>query len=391
VVAIVDFKSAATEGKWISVASDGKDSTNANETDASKQKLKQTLTEIILSENLVVLAGLGTSVYITDPTGRRVAPSMAVLWAAVEQAAGKEFEGVKSSVRYVRPDAGDDIELLLSQCQMAERFSPNDSVKNFIASAESLIVDRCRFVNEETKLGAHESFLRKAARRSTRLPRLKLFTTNYDLCFEAAASHVRFVAVDGFSHTQPQEFDGIHFGYDFVRRGHDREAPEYIPNVFHLYKLHGSVDWELRGLQVVKTPAPPRPLIIYPRYSKFESSYDQPFIEMMSQFQLSLRQPNSGLLVIGVGFNDHHISQPIMSAVRANVGLKAAIVGPSLKEKENQNASLASVSSLIGKGDWRLTLIASTFEDLVSFLPDLVAETEGELYQQRVRSLGKSK
>ena len=387
----MDFKSAATDGRWVSTDADEANQDKANEVSTSRLKLKQALTEILLSENLVVLAGLGTSLHVTDGNDKPVAPSMSDLWAAVEQASGKGFEGIKSSVCYRSPGDRDDIELLLSQCQMAERFSPSKAVNEFMARAESLIVEKCRFVTESTKLGGHESFLRKAARRSTRLPRLRLFTTNYDLCFEAAASHVRFVAVDGFSHTQPQEFDGLHFSYDFVRRGHDREAPEYIPNVFHLYKLHGSVDWELKGTQVVKTLQPQKPLIIYPRYSKFESSYDQPFLEMMSRFQLSLRQPNTGLLVIGVGFKDHHISQPVMSAVRANVGLKAAIVSPSLKKKGNENASIATVNSLIEKGDWRLTLIASTFEHLVSFLPDLVAETEEELYRQRVRSVGETK
>jgi hypothetical protein len=41
---------------------------------------------------------------------------------------------------------------------------------------------------------------------------MKLFTTNYDLCFEEAAARSRFVTVDGFSHAMPQEFDGAYFG-----------------------------------------------------------------------------------------------------------------------------------------------------------------------------------
>jgi hypothetical protein len=385
----MEFKSATTDGKWQSTLPDPTNQAALDGPNAPKQKLRQILTDILLSENLVVLCGLGTSLLVKGNDGQRLAPTMTDLWAAAEEMAGKKFEEIKTTVKYVKPPPGDDIELLLSQCQMSERFAPCKLVNDFVMKAEGTIVDKCRFVKGDTTLSSHESFLRKVGRRSTRLPRLKLFTTNYDLCFEIAASHVRFVAVDGFSHTQPQEFDGIHFSYDFVRRTQDGEAPDYIPNVFHFYKLHGSVDWELRGLQVFKATNPPKPLIIYPRYGKFESSYDQPFIEMMSRFQLSLRQPNTGLIIVGAGFNDHHITQPVLSAIRANVGLKAAFVSPSLKDAPKE--PIANINSLIDKGDWRLTLVASTFEDLVSFLPDLIAETEEELHFQRVHAAGEKK
>ena len=63
---------------------------------------------------------------------------------------------------------------------------------------------------------------------------------------------------------------------------------------------------------MTKTIEPAKTLDDYPRYSKFESSFDQPFIELMSRFQLSLREPNTGLIVVGFGFNDHHMAEPIM-------------------------------------------------------------------------------
>ena len=31
--------------------------------------------------------------------------------------------------------------------------------------------------------------------------------------------------------------------HDFVHRSQDRDVPDYLPNAFQLYKLHGSVDW----------------------------------------------------------------------------------------------------------------------------------------------------
>ena len=385
--ACMKFLSAATGSEWATcVAPEGSDDIARAQAQNHRQKLDQLLTEVLLSENLVVLAGLGTTLCLNKIGVPRIAPGMSDLWAAAAQKAGPRFEELKAKVSYSTSSNGENIEALLSQCQLSQALRPAPDVAQFIADSEALIVEKCRFVNDTTDLTVHESFLRKVARRSTRQPRTKLFTTNYDLCFETAASHTRFIVVDGFSHTQPQEFDGSYFAYDVVRREQDRETSDYIPNVFHLYKIHGSMDWELRVSQIIKTPLPAKPLIIYPRHSKFEASYDQPFIEMMSRFQVAVRQPNTGLLVVGFGFNDPHIWQPIMSAVRSNVSLKAMIVDPALASSPKD--PVKQIESLIKAGDSRLVLLATGFEDLVQILPDLVAATEDERHRERLRSLG---
>jgi hypothetical protein len=387
----IEVLSAGTGKDWVEIPELARaDELASDKGEDLRQRLNQLLTEVLLSENLVVLAGLGTTLYIRDEKGNRCGPTMPQLWDEVAKKAGEHFEAIKEKVRYSTPkEGGDNIELLLSHCLLSERLEPNKQIGEFVAGAERLIAERCRFVKPGTSLSSHESFLRKVARRNPRKPRLRVFTTNYDLTFETAASHLRFVVVDGFSHTQPQEFDGSHFGYDFVVRSQDREVPDYLPNVFYLFKLHGSVDWELDSGQITKKQIPPKPLIIYPRMSKFESSYDQPFIELMSRFQLSLREPNTGLLVLGFGMNDHHIVQPVMSAIRANIGLKAAIVGPSLKTSKNE--AIQSIRSLIQEGDWRLSLVNAKFEEVVPLLPDLVKETEAEQHRARLRTLEKTK
>jgi hypothetical protein len=387
----IEILSAGTGKDWVKIPEPTRGDEVGNDTGEDlRQRLNQLLTEVLLSENLVVLAGLGTTLYIKNENGSPCGPTMSQLWDGVAKMAGKSFEAIKKQVRYSTPaEGGDNIELLLSHCQLSERLEPNTEIGQFVAGAEKLIVEKCRFVGPGTNLSSHELFLRKVARRNPRKPRLKVFTTNYDLTFESAASHLRFVVIDGFSHTQPQEFDGSHFGYDFVVRSQDREVPDYLPNVFYLFKLHGSVDWELGSGQVTKKQIPTKPLIIYPRMSKFESSYDQPFIELMSRFQLSLREPNTGLLVLGFGMNDHHIVQPVLSAIRANIGLKAAIVSPSLKA--GKNAAIQSIRALIQDGDWRLSLLNAKFEEIVSLLPDLVKETEAEQHGARLRALEKTK
>src|SRR5579859_6020669 len=195
------YLSASTE-KWIDTAqaqSPTSDDKQAQDRDA--KKLEQMLSDILLSENLVVLAGLGTSMCATDANNKRVSPTMSEIWTAAAGQEGLDINEIKRAVRYVTPSDGDNIELLLSRCQLAQTIQEAELIGHFIKRTEDLIVKMCGFVKDGTDLSTHSTFLRKVARRSPRKPRMKLFTTNYDLCFEAAATKARFVVIDGFSHS----------------------------------------------------------------------------------------------------------------------------------------------------------------------------------------------
>lgn len=354
----------------------------------------EALSQLLLSENLVVLSGLGSSMDLVDAEGKPIAPGMSDLWDAAKAKAGAKFGKVLAQVHYgISNGQRGNIEDLLSHCQMVLQLEADDNdntVKGFVEATESIIAEKCRFPGAGVRPATHETFLRRVARRSPRLPRTRIFTTNYDLCFEVAANSTRFVVVDGFSHTFPQEFDGGYFSYDLVKRERDREAPDYVTNVFHLYKVHGSVDWERQEDRIIKTPNTSNPCLIYPRQGKYQSSYDQPFLEMMSRFQIALRQPNTGLLIVGFGFNDAHLVQPIMSAVRSNVSLRVMIVDPAFKKpddgEDNRKSEIMEIEKLIEGGDSRLSLLAARFGEFVPIIPDLVAKTEDEVHGERART-----
>lgn len=351
--------------------------------ESNRTLLIRFLSEVVLSARLTVLCGLGTSLVVRDAKQKQIAPTMKDLWDEARAKVGQEFDEILKRVKYTTPSYGDNIELLLSRCLISERFEGDGSVTKFVDTVEDLIANRCRFVDNNTDLKLHQDFIRRLAKRPVRQSRMQLFTTNYDQCFEAAATHSRFVVIDGFSHGMPQEFDGAYFEYDFVKRGLSTESPDFIPNVFQLYKLHGSVDWAANGATVTKEIKPKKPLMIYPRFNKFEASYDQPFIEMMSRFQLLLRQANVGLLIIGFGFNDDHVAQPIISAVRSNVNLKVLIVDPGIKAMKSKAA--AEIRHLAEQGDPRICLLDAGFEEFVPLIPDLAMETEEDKHLDRIR------
>ena len=385
------FKTYQYSKHWTDTQASAGDPTAMEEAKRAKQQLESILSSILLSENLIILTGLGTSLCIKDTANNSIAPTMSDLWKLVEKAT-KDFDTILNNVHHPKDASGgwiQDIETLLSRCQMSVELQDDAVVRAFIAAAEDIIVKSCSFLGHlppGAGLPIHESFLRKIARRPTRLQRAKLFTTNYDLCFETAAGTAGFVVIDGFSHTNPQEFDGIHFGYDIVRRDPDSEVPSYISNVVQLLKLHGSVDWDRTANgQVLRSSSPKKPVIIYPRSGKFESSYSQPYFEMMSRFQAALRLPNTGLLIVGFGFNDTHLVGPLNSALRSNASLRLVAVGPSYESKPPQ--FVQNLESLIAAGDRRLSVLAAGFEDVVGIIPDLQAPSEEEQHQARIKKV----
>lgn len=410
--------SSKTNGQWLTVAPPLPPVPGAAQPgapipeDPAKAEVKRALSDVMRCSNLVVLAGLGTSLCVQPvfANGPK-APTMGDLWqqiGAKQNAAavavnpnGLNFQELLGLVGH--PPARTDIEALMSRCRLAESFlagAQREEVAKFVALAEAHIIAATNFLAHDHPLPVHAEFLRRAARRPQRKSRMKVFTTNYDRCFEEAGRQGRYVVVDGFSHTFPPTFDAIHFTYETVRRLGDTESFDPIPNCFHLYKLHGSVDWQRQETsgEIMKWTAGGKPVLIYPRNSKYELAFEQPYLEMIGAFQTAVREPDTGLLVVGFGFNDNHLAEPIMSAIRSNLSMKIVVVSPGLAPWNNgvadgpgecgNNKYLFQLRSLAAAGDARITLLNCGFEQMVPLVPDLAAETDLERHVARLRNIG---
>jgi hypothetical protein len=360
--------------------------------------------------NLMLLTGAGSSFCIQNPADTKLtsktAPGLGDLWTAVQDFAGREEF---SKVIGIIPGGKDirDIEKLLTQCKLYVALFGDSSgngkdVAIFIRKAESAILARVDFVDERTDLTAHQSMLRKMARRGVRKPRTKVFSTNYDLAFEYAARSLRFVVVDGFSHAAPPVYDRANFGLDIVRREGAKDAPDYYENVVQLYKLHGSIDWRRTSADIVRgRGSEGEPVLIFPRDSKYQEAFHPPYLDMMSAFQTALREPDTTLFVAGFSFNDSHLAQPVLAALESNMSFKMLVCDPAflpdeaIKENpilvaaggEPANSFHKRLLRLADAGDQRIALVHGRFEDLSMVLPDLVAETERERHAQRLRGL----
>lgn len=373
---------------------------------AAKEELKTFLLSSLQMQHVVVLAGSGTSLGSATK-----GPSMWALWdycvnsnpgsgnaqRTITPVAGKVIADIGYDVSVEK----ENIEALLSRCEAFLQVKDNGGVEAFITASKKVILDKCsEFLEaaDANQLAAHRTFLHRLSRRRVRDSRLKLFTTNYDLCFETAAGRQGLVVLDGFSFTQPRHFDPRFFLYDIVRRpttGDEVGTP--LEGVFHLYKLHGSVNWSrsIDGeIEVVTKPTPESACLIYPAKGKYQQSYVQPHLELVSQYFSVLREPNTCLIVTGFGFNDDHLSEPILAAVRTNPHLRLIIVNPSAddltarpKEKNKYWDTLFGLA----KQSEDVWLINATFGDFAEMIPDLKSLTPAQRLTRDIKQLAGTK
>ena len=278
-------------------------------------------------KHLVILAAAGTSL----DNGSNKGETRNGLWKSGRDTIKQLYKELLPCDNKLRRIANDkDIEAFLSHILLVEKISEEKAsrLKPLREQLEKIIRDACQLELDSSN-APHKTFLDKITARKASEPRVQLFTTNYDTLFEQAAQEGGYAVIDGFSFTFPRTFSGRYFDYDIVQRERTilKDEESFVSKVFHLYKMHGSLTWERteqgRIQQVNSTESP---LIVYPASDKYESSYEQPYFEMMSRFQQALRRENTLLIVIGFGFRDKHIQNVILEAVNQNPSFQLVIV-----------------------------------------------------------------
>jgi len=386
------FKAPASD-EWCALPVDGQDKDQEVKTKAARDSLKETLLTSLQMQHVVVLAGSGTSL---DPVG---GPSMKDLWdAAIGKPPNERATKTAGKINYNLQAPTTNIEEFLSKSEAYLQVTDDTDVKSFVNSCKKVILEKCSTFLNVGKLEAHKTFLHRLSRRRVRDPRLKVFTTNYDLCFEQAASALGGVVIDGFSFTPPRHYDPRYFGYDIIRRPRASEDQgNYLEGVFLLYKLHGSVNWarDINGvIQEKINPSPDEACLIYPARGKYQQSFLQPHLESMSQYLAALREPNTYLFAIGFGFNDDHLSEPILAAVRSNPHLRLIIADPGIMHRESEgnkaNPYWQNFFTLAKNGE-DIWFLNASFQDFAKLVPDLKSLTPADRLMKTIQSITEKK
>ena len=368
---------------------------------ARNKAIKTNCQEALKSENLVILTGAGSS---KDGDGKLISEIWNWIFEDAKNSEKLDLKKILSLIGNSEIDKNNLEELLSrleierkarknrgSECDKICSISKNDpnsccQICKAIKEINAQIKDLCSKPNSEPK--THKDFLTKilAARKKTS-PRAKIFTLNYDTFFEDAASDIKAVVIDGFCFNEKRIFNSTDFDLDIVQRENSRIHKEenFYDKVFHLYKMHGSVTWKLEGREIKKLDKRQidEPLLIYPNASKFEESYQMPFYEMISRFQISLRATNTTLMIIGYSFGDAHVNRMIEEAVDSNLSLKVIVVDLNIekvddKKTKEESENLRNMLINHAKNSARIMFFGARFKEFVEALPEISYENERE-------------
>lgn len=142
---------------------------------------------------------------------------------------------------------------------------------------------------------------------------VEIFTTNYDLLMEQALEDLEVPYFDGFVGSRRSFFD--------LRAVEDNLIPTHWSR---LWKIHGSINWYqetiddekkvYRSSEIKKNASH----LIYPSHLKYEESRKMPYLALIDQLNRFLRKKSSFLILSGYSFNDGHLNDTIVNALKSN-------------------------------------------------------------------------
>lgn len=142
---------------------------------------------------------------------------------------------------------------------------------------------------------------------------IEIYTTNYDLLMEQALEEIEVPYFDGFVGARRSFFD--------LRAIENNLIPIHWTR---LWKIHGSINWYLseeKNQKIVYRSSEIKigaSHLIYPSHLKYEQSRKMPYLAMIDQLNKYIRQKSSFLIISGYSFNDEHLNDTIINALKSN-------------------------------------------------------------------------
>jgi SIR2-like domain len=145
---------------------------------------------------------------------------------------------------------------------------------------------------------------------------VEIFTTNYDLLLEQALDDLEVPYFDGFVGSVRSFFD--------LRAVEENLIPIHWSR---LWKIHGSINWfqetKDEEKKVFRSSSSALPNddashLIYPSHLKYEESRKMPYLALIDQLNRFIRKKSSFLVLCGYSFNDGHLNDAILNALKSN-------------------------------------------------------------------------
>ena len=243
-------------------------------------------------------------------------------------------------------------------------------INQVIKEARNFILEKC--LNEENikdkrdseLLEVYKTFYKKLLTRNSTLPRLNIFTTNYDLYSERAMDSLGIHYVNGFTGGISKYFNPTIFNYALAEKMDLSQSKwNVIDNFFYLYKIHGSVNWvenddegKLFKIQEIQDPTfntlkDKETVMIHPTPLKYNASLGSPYSDLFREFQKKLMQNNNILVAIGYSFSDEHINNLIFQAFTIP-SFRLIIIGNPSPDRDNKDTNITKLQKLDDSRIW---------------------------------------
>ena len=153
---------------------------------------------------------------------------------------------------------------------------------------------------------------------------VEIFTTNYDVLIERSLEHARVPVFDGFVGSYAPYFSPDAIENDLTMPGYEWSR---------LWKLHGSINWDLRQGSVVRTTGACAGEMILPSHRKYDESRKQPYLALIDRLARSMAREGALLITCGYSWSDDHINAVILAALDTHPANHAiALVYPELAD-----------------------------------------------------------
>lgn len=308
--------------------------------------LRQTLAQDKKPIGFFISAGCPLSVEMDDTTKWPLIPDM------------KRLSGyVSSKLKSTDPSKPSDFDRLVVELKLAKKDENNlEDILSFIRSLKDvahgggivrglkeneligLEADICKHIVEKIRvdLPNRNTPYHKFARWIGSIDRdksIEIFTTNYDLLMEQALEDTSIPYFDGFVGSRQPFFD--------LRSVEDNLIPKHWSR---LWKIHGSINWYQKANKEVfrsdafKNDGKDASFLIYPSHLKYDQSRKMPFLALSDQLSHFLKQPSAALILCGYSFNDDHINDTIVNALKSNpTAIVIALMFGDMKTDDQEN------------------------------------------------------
>lgn len=154
----------------------------------------------------------------------------------------------------------------------------------------------------------HSDFAQWIGQADRKFP-IEIFTTNYDYLLELGLETHDIPYFDGFIGSFEPFFIPI-----FV------EDLTFLPNVTKLWKIHGSLGWDIDAAskKIIRKYQDESKIIVFPSLQKYDESKKQPYVSYLDRLSKFIKQDDSVLFVCGYSLGDQHINDVILNALASS-------------------------------------------------------------------------